>query len=210
MSTPSDREPSLLSAAAFAVTDVGFFQWDANHNADILTVSSSGLGLAWGPRKPRNKDAYYPPSWVTAATLAYMHSGQFQWDFVVEELAGGPIGVGFLLLWNTGPDWGFSGCFGESSTAWSFNPVTGDIVRGAQSIQGGLPTFPAGKGGTVTVRLDLPRDTEGAAWFAVNGTASEPIYLPHGAVIMPAACLMKEGQKITLADLWEEPSQGTG
>jgi hypothetical protein len=201
MSTPPTREPSLLLATSLAEADRGTFEWDADHNSDLLTVSNGGRTVEWGPRKPQYQGRFYPPAWVPASTRARLHSGRFRWDFVVEEMARAQIGIGFMLLWDVGPDWGFFGYLGSSTSAWAYDPSTGDVVSATESIQGGLPRFADGHTGVVAVRLELPRHAEGRAWFSVNGADSRPIDLPAGSVVLPAACFLKETQKVTLANL---------
>src|SRR5262245_16564624 len=200
MSHDSTPEPSLLKAAAFAVADRGAFEWDSGHNADLLTVSNNGLTIEWGPRKPQYTGKYYPPAWVPASTRSRLHSGRFQWDFVIDEMAGAQLGIGFMLLWDVGPDWGFFGYLGSSTSAWSYDPSTGDVVYNTASIQGGLPKIADGRAGVVTVHLDLPRDAAGTGKFSMNGTDSPPIRLTEGPVVLPAACFLKETQKVTLAN----------
>lgn len=204
MSEPSAQEPTLLKATNLAVTDRGVFEWDFNHNADLLTVSNSGRTIEWGPRKPQYQGKFYPPAWVPASTRSYLHSGRFQWDFVVEEMACAQIGIGFMLLWDIGPDWGFFGYLGSSSSAWAYDPSTGDVVYNTESIQGKLPKFVDGHTGVVTVHLDLPRDAEGTARFSIRGTDTQPIRLPESSVVLAAACFLKETQKITLANFQQE------
>jgi len=191
-------EPGLLQAESFSPTDHGTMEWNPDHNADLLTVSNAGKTVTWGPRKPEYTGKYYPPSWVPATTLCYLHSGRFTWDFVVNEMSKRQIGIGFMLLWDVGPDWGFFGYLGASGTAWSYDPSTGDVVTNTESIQGNLPTFADGHTGTVSVELNLPRNTEGSGVFLINGAASQPITLPKGAVVLPAACLLEESQRITI------------
>jgi hypothetical protein len=200
MSQDSAREPALLKATTFAVGDIGSFEWDASHNADLLTVSNDGRTIEWGPQKPQYTGKHYPPAWVPASTRSRLHSGRFQWDFVIDELAGAQIGIGFMLLWDIGPDWGFFGYLGSSTSAWAYDPSTGDVVYATESIQGGLPKITDGHTGVVTVRLDLPRDADGAAVFSMNGTDSLPIGLPPGSVVLPAACFLKGSQKASLAN----------
>jgi hypothetical protein len=202
MSGPAAPEPSLLKATAVAMKDRGAFEWDAEHNADTLSVSNSGRTIEWGPRKPEY-EGMYPPAWVPAQTRARLHSGRFQWDFVVEEMAEGQIGIGFMLLWDLGPDWGFFGYLGASSTAWAYDLSTGDVVCDTRSIEGGLPTSADGHTGIVTVHLELPRQARGKARFSVDGVDTRSIELPEGAVILPAACLLRESQKVTLSGLRE-------
>lgn len=191
-------EPFLLQAESLAPTDHGSMEWNSEHNADLLTVSNAGMTVEWGPRKPEYTGKNYPPAWVPATTKCQLHSGRFSWDFVVNEMSERQIGVGFMLLWDVGPDWGFFGYLGASNTAWSYDPSTGDVVTSTESIQGNLPTFDDGHTGTVSVELNLPRDALGSGVFAVGGITSRPIELPKGAVVLPAACLLKESQKITI------------
>jgi len=199
MSQPPEHQPALLNAIAVAESDVGSCEWDRDHNADLLLVSSDGQTIEWGPRKPKYKAEFYPPAWVPASTRLRLHSGNFRWDFVVEEMARGQIGVGFMLLWDVGPDWGFFGYLGASPTAWAYDPSTGDVVCNTESVEGGLPKFVDGHTGIVSVDLDLPRRAEGSARFRVNGVDTRRIRLPQGAVVLPAACFFKEAQRVTLA-----------
>lgn len=173
-------------------------KWSTQHNSHLLTVSNAGLTIEWGPKKPEYTAKYYPPAWVPATTMAQLHSGRFAWDFVVNEMADRQIGIGFMLLWDIGPDWGFFGYLGASRTAWSYDPSTGDVVTEEKSIQGNLPTFEDRRTGTVSVELHLPRYAEGSGVFSVNGVASRPIPLPMGSVVLPAACLLNESQKVTI------------
>jgi hypothetical protein len=193
------RDPELLKATAFAPTDWGAFEWDADHNADILTVSNGGRTIEWGPRKPEYLGKHYPPAWVPASTHAHLHSGRFRWDFVIDELAGAQLGIGFMLLWDIGPDWGFFGYLGSSTTAWSYDPSTGDVVYNTASIQDELPKSRDGHSGVVSLRLELPRDSAGTAWFSMQGTESRLIALPEGSVVLPEACFLRESQKVSLA-----------
>jgi hypothetical protein len=114
------------------------------------------------------------------------------------------IGIGFMLLWDIGPDWGFFGYLGSSSSAWAYDPSTGDVVYNTASIQSGLPKIADGHRGVVTVQLDLPRHAEGQAQFSMNGTEARAIRLPKSSVVLPAACFLKESQKVTLAN-FEQP-----
>jgi hypothetical protein len=110
------------------------------------------------------------------------------------------LGVGFLLAFEGGLlDWGFYGYLGAGSFAWAYDPSTGDVVTRTESIQGGLPTFLDGRTGVVTVEFQLPRNEAGTARFRIQGKASRDISLQRGAVVAPAACLLKEGQRVTLA-----------
>jgi hypothetical protein len=193
------REPELLKATALAPTDWGAFEWDAGRNADLLTVSNGGRTIEWGPRKPQYTGKYYPPAWVPASTRARLHSGQFRWDFAIDELAGAQLGVGFMLLWDIGPDWGFYGYLGSSTSAWSYDPSTGDVVYNTESIQGGLPKSTDGHSFVVSVRLELPRDSACTAWFSVQRTESRSVALPEGSVVLPAACFLRESQRVSLA-----------
>lgn len=198
MTEPPGRVPVLLKAADIDESDIGVCEWNREHNAHLLTVSQDGLMVEWekGRRKAEGK---LPPAWVPASTRLHLHSGSYKWDFIVENMRQAQIGIGFMLLWDAGPDWGFFGYLGASTTAWAYDPSTGDVVQDTISIEGELPMFNNGNGGVVSVQLDLPRSTEGSARFLMDGVCSRPIRLPEGAVILPAACLLKEGQRVTIA-----------
>jgi hypothetical protein len=88
---------------------------------------------------------------------------------------------------------------GASSAAWSYDPSTGDVVTRTASIEGGLPRFADRCTGRVSVELALPRQGAGRGRFVVDGTASSWIGLSEGAVVLPAACLLRETQRVTLA-----------
>ena len=192
-----EAQPLLLQATALADGDIGKFEWNAEHNGDLLTVSNNSQTIEWKPAQ--RGDDRLPPAWVPASTCLRLHSGQFRWDFIVNEMASRQIGVGFMLLWDIGPDWGFFGYLGASPTAWAYDPSTGDVVCATESIQGGLPNFEDGRTGVVSVQLEVPRNAEGQGRFRVDGVETLPIPLPAGAVVLPAACLLEETQKITLA-----------
>ena len=194
-----EHVPELLQASSLSESDLGVFEWDREHNPQLLTTSDDGKTIHWGPRKPEYSSEQYPPAWVPARTHAHLHSGGFRWDFMVDEMAEGQIGIGFMLVWDVGVDWGFFGYLGASSTAWAYDPSTGDVVCRENPIEGGLPKFRDGRTGVVSVELDLPRHAEGSARFLVESVASTPISLPRGAVLMPAACLLRESQRVTLA-----------
>jgi hypothetical protein len=72
------------------------------------------------------------------------------------------------------------------------------VVNETNSIEGGLPKFEDGRTGVVTLELELPCDGAGTGRFRVQGQGSRSIALPSGAVVVPAACLLKEGQRVTL------------
>lgn len=193
-----ESEPYLLQAELLMPTDHGLMVWDTADNEDWLSITNSSATVEWIQKKQPDSANHLLPVWIPATTKAHLHSGWFTWDFFIEEMAGGQIGIGYMLLWDIGPDWGFYGYLGASSTAWAYDPSTGDVVTNTASIQGNLPTFADGHQGVVSVELNLPRDSEGSGVFIVNGVRSQPITLPSGAVVMPAACLLKESQKITI------------
>jgi hypothetical protein len=76
----------------------------------------------------------------------------------------------------------------------------GDVVTSTESIEGGLPRFENGRNGIVQMYVSVPRHETGEAKFIVDGVESKPIPLPVGAVVLPAACFLKTGQKITLVN----------
>jgi hypothetical protein len=133
-----------------------------------------------------------------------LHSGQFSLDFQVDEMAERQIAVGFMIQLtdgvNVGSDWGFFGYLGSSISAWAYDPSTGDVVNATESIEGGLPKFENGHNGTVRMHVAVPRQEAGSVKFTVDGVESKPISLPVGAVVLPAASLLKAGQRITLTN----------
>jgi hypothetical protein len=191
---PSMSEPQLLRASALLDRDPGQLVWRRDHNDDLLSVSTNGVTVMWD----KAGDAKHQAAWVPIESCARLFGGSFEWDFLVEEMAGGQIGIGFMLLWDIGPDWGFFGYLGSSTSAWSYDLSSGDVVYATESIEGGLPASADGHTGTVTVKLELPVNAAGTAWFRVNGVTSKPIALPEGAVVMPAACLLRPTQRVTL------------
>ena len=116
-----------------------------------------------------------------------------RWDFDIESIADHQIGVGILL---EPPDWGFFGYLGAGKNAWSYDAFEGAIVTETKAIHSGLPTIR--KRGNVTVHLDLKKKNE--CVFVVNGVRTPAISLPRQAVVIPAACLLKKGQVVTLAN----------
>ncbi len=204
MHQPTAAEPALVRATALSESDIGSFQWNTSHNAHLLTFSNDGHTVEWGPRKPEDQGKHYPPAWAPASTLSKLHSGRFRWDFVVEEMGNAQIGIGFMLLWDSGLEWGSFGYLGAGRTAWSYDPSTGDVVSGTKSIEGRLPTFTNGHNGIATVHLDLPRNGEGTARFSIQGKDTRPIRLPLSSVVRPAACLLRESQRVTLANFQRE------
>jgi len=186
METKEEPQPRPLEARDRPLGDTGACIWDATHNDDLLTVSNAGRTVHWGSRKSSYRGIHYPPAWVPVKTLLLLHSGTFSVDFVVDEMANAQIGVGFLLAFEGGLlDWGFYGYLGAGSFAWAYDPSTGDVVTGTESIQGGLPTFPDGRTGVVTLELELPRGEAGLARFRIQGQDSRHISLPAGPVVVP-------------------------
>src|SRR5262249_23147263 len=195
-------EPRPLKARDLRQGDIGACGWDATDNDDPLTVSSEGRTVHWGFRKSGYRGVHYPPAWVPVKTLLALHSGSFSVDFVVDDAANAQIGVGFLLAFEGGLlDWGFFGYLGAGAFAWAYDPSTGDVVTRTKSIQSGLPRFLDGRPGVVPQELELPRIEVGFALFRIQGQDSRHISLPAGAVVVPAACLLKEGQSVTLAPI---------
>lgn len=191
--------PELLSASQLPREARGTWGWDSCFNTQDLEYSANGLAAVWRQRQQEPGDVG-PRLWVPVQSRARLHSGDFRWNFLVKNMAGAQLGVGFMLDWTVGPDWGFFGYLGSSSSAWAYDPSSGDVVLATRSIEGGLPTFPSGEG-VVTVEAHLPRQADGLARFLVNGVASGAVWLPPGAVLVPAACFLEVGQQVTLGPL---------
>lgn len=189
-----------VKASVYDINDIGEALWNSDHNNHRLTVTDGGLTIEWDMSK--DKEGETTPIWIPASTLLMLHSGKFSLDFEIDEMAERQIGVGFMIQLtdgvNKGGDWGFFGYLGSSNTAWAYDPSTGDVVTATESIEGGLPKFENGRSGVVQLHFSLPRQEAGVAKFLINGVESKPIPLPVGAVILPAACFLKTGQRITL------------
>jgi hypothetical protein len=161
-------------------------RWDERHTQKPLTISKDGLTLSW--------DSDSKAVWLGSQTAGRLSNGVFTWDFKIEEIAERQIGIGILL---DPPNWGFFGYLGAGKNAWSYDAFEGAIVTEEEAIHSGLPTIK--KSGTVSVRLDLKKKNE--CVFIVDGKETPAIALPQGAVVIPAACLLKKGQVVTLANL---------
>jgi hypothetical protein len=199
-----------VCALTYKFNDIGELLWNSDHNSDRLTVTGDGLTISWDENK--NKEDEMTPCWIPASTRLFLHSGQFSLDFRIDEMAERQIGVGFMLQLtdgvNVGSDWGFFGYLGSSNTAWAYDPSTGDVVTATESIEGGLPRIDNGHSGVVRMRVSVPRQESGFVRFMMNGIESKQISLPVGAVILPAACFLKTGQKVTLSNFQRTDSDG--
>mmetsp|Transcript_25297 Transcript_25297/g.35440 ORF Transcript_25297/g.35440 Transcript_25297/m.35440 type:complete len:199 (-) Transcript_25297:125-721(-) len=191
-------EPVLKHAGKLNLpqNEIGQFRY-SKKSTKYLEFSDDATAVDW-------KHSVEPaPCWIPVETESKLHSGKFTFDFDIENMANRQIGVGFLLDWNIGPDWGFFGYLGSSGTAWSYDPSTGDIVRATESIQGGLPVIKNNKG-VITLELFLPRDKPGYAKFIIDGVDTPKVELPEGAVVVPAACLLALNQKVALKNMKRE------
>lgn len=190
----NDEQPQLANAMTYDEEDIGKVEWDIEHNKDSLIFSNGNQTMEWNPKNGQI-------SFLPSTTALHLHSGKYTLDFNVEEMNSAQIGVGFMLLWDNGLlDWGFFGYLGAGFYAWSYDPSTGDVVNAENSIQGGLPKFENKRSGIITIELNLPRNAEGEGKFIVNGIESNPIKLPIGAVVVPAATLLRKDQKITISN----------
>lgn len=196
-----------VDAHILRLTEIGELYWDAEHNSEQLTVHSDGRTIEWDQRK--STKARLLPQWVPASTRLFLHSGEFSLDFRIDNMAGGQMGVGFLLQVTDGVevgcDWGSFGYLGSSCTAWAYDPSTGDLVTGTRSIEGDLPQCTEDNGHTIRLTVTVPRHRSGFARFTIGGVDSHAIALPAGAVIVPAACLMSPGQRVTLMSFEMSP-----
>jgi hypothetical protein len=161
-------------------------RWDEKHTQKPLRISEDGLTLSW------ESDEKF--AWLGSQTTGRLSDGVFTWDFKIEDIADRQIGVGILL---DPPDWGFFGYLGSGKNAWSYDAYEGAIVTEEEATHKDLPKI--AKGGTVSVRLDLKKKNE--CVFVVDGVETPAIELPAGAVVIPAACLLKKGQIVTVANL---------
>jgi len=187
-------KPYFLDSSTFSseqLNSFGEFRFSSDQNASSpIKFSNNDCTVEW--------TAPSEVVWIPVQTKAKLHSGKWFLEFDVESMASRQIGVGFLLEWNIGPDWGFFGYLGSSSSAWSYDPSTGDIVTNTESIQGNLPKF-TGNSGVIGLELDLPQNEIGKFTFIVDGVRTPTKQLPNsGAVAIPAVCLLSRGQKVTI------------
>jgi hypothetical protein len=200
----SDKEADteelfLVDSRTLNESDIGEMKWNTIHNNEILKFSDNGCVAEWEADQPRYKGKHLP-SWVPASTKLKLHSGRFLLDFEIEEMAERQIGLGFMLDWSIGADWGFFGYLGSSTSAWSYDPSTGDIVCNTESISGSLPKFTNGRSGTISIDINVPRDDKCWAQFIVNGQSTPKIKLPPNSVVLPAACFLKQSQRIKMVN----------
>jgi hypothetical protein len=160
-------------------------RWDRQNTQEPLAISSDGLTLSWDSDKGF--------AWLGAQTTGRLSGGVFTWDFQIDSIAGRQIGVGIML---DPPDWGFFGYLGAGKNAWAYDAFEGAIVTETKAIHAGLPTIT--DSGAVSVLLDLNIKNE--LVFSVGGLETPAIRLSAGAVVIPAACLLKRGQVVTLAN----------
>ncbi|CAF3447835.1 unnamed protein product [Rotaria sp. Silwood1] len=193
----TSEEPYLLDSSTFLseeMNNVGEFRFNSNRHANSsLRFSNNDCTVEWIEASQA--------IWIPIETKAKLHSGKWSLEFDVEWMGTHQIGVGFLLDWNIGPDWGFFGYLGSSRSAWSYDPSTGDIVTNTESVHGNLPKF-SGNSGVIGLELDLPKNEIGKFTFIVDGVRTPTKQLPKsGAVAIPAVCLLSRGQKrITWSD----------
>ena len=169
-------EPGVLAA----------LRWDEENTQKPLSITDEGTKLSF--------DTDSKAQWLGSQTTARLSNGVFTWDFKIENIADRQIGVGILL---DPPDWGFFGYLGSGKNAWSYDAYEGAIVTEEEATHKGLPKI--AKSGTVSVRLDLK--TKNECVFIVDGKETPAVKLPAGAVVIPAACLLKKGQVVIVANL---------
>lgn len=160
-------------------------EWDRQWTPNELDISDAGLTLAW--------DTEEQFAWLPAQTTAKLSDGIFFLDFHIDSIVSRQIGVGFLI---DPPDWGFYGYLGAGRNAWSYDAFEGAIVTQEAAIYSNLPKIE--ESGTITMYLDLKRENK--CVFFVNSVETPPIPLPPNSIVIPAACLLKQGQKVTLAN----------
>jgi hypothetical protein len=161
-------------------------RWDEKHTQKPIRISDDGTKLSF--------DTDSKAVWLGSQTTGRLSGGVFTWDFEIENIADRQIGVGILL---DPPDWGFFGYLGAGKNAWSYDAYEGAIVTEEEATHKNLPRIK--KSGTVSVHLDLKKQNE--CVFIVDGVKTPAIKLPAGAVVIPAACLLKKGQVVKVTNL---------
>lgn len=187
-----EKQPQLAKAISYKENDIGKVEWNTKHNDDFLIFSNENKTMHWNPKA---ENATFLP----ATTSLHLHSWEYLLDFKIEKMWNRQIAVGFMLLWdNWLLDRGLYWYLWAWWSAWAYDPSTGDVVSATQSIQWWLPKFEDWDSWTITIELNIPRDWEWTGRFIVNGIKSWLIRLPIWSVIVPAACLLKKEQKITI------------
>ncbi|CAF0934466.1 unnamed protein product [Adineta steineri] len=193
----TSKEPYLLDSSKFpleTLNNFGEFRFITNRSIDSpLMFSNDDRTVEWT----------FPSKviWFPIQTKAKLHSGKWLLEFHIESMGTWQIGIGFLLDWNIGPDWGFFGYLGSSSSAWAYDPTTGDIVYNTNSIHGNLPRITENSG-VIGLELDLPQTEIGKFTFIIDGVRTPTKQLPNaGAVAIPAVCLLSRKQKVILGKL---------
>ena len=141
-------------------------------------------------------------AWLGVESSARIRDGLFEWDYLV-RVNHRQLGVGLML---DPPDWGFFGYLGAGVNAWAYDPLEGAIVTQTEAIHRDLPRrqwF-----GVVSVRLDLRADP--GFTLTVAGQSSPRIPLPSGATIVPAACFLRWGQSVRVANFRSELGRAAG
>jgi len=164
-------------------TEEEIMKWDKDNTQFYLTISDDGLTLSW------DKDV--GAVWLGSQTTAKLKDGIFRWDFNIEAIADRQIGVGIMI---EPPDWGFFGYLGAGRGAWAYDAYEGAIVTETKAVHSNLPKIFGS--GIVSVVLDLKKKY--SCTFIVNGKETPSISLPQGRTIIPAACLLKKGQKVRI------------
>ena len=89
----------------------------------------------------------------------------------------------------------------EPSLLRAIDRPESEVGSQTASIEGGLPRFADRRTGRVSVERERPRQAAGRGRFVVDGTASCWIGLSEGAVVLSAACLLQETQRVPLSQL---------
>ena len=187
-------EIKLLSAEELNEGEIGKAEFSTTSNK-ILTITNNNKTIEWQHDKHLKQKFH----WQTIETSLKLHSGIYSIDFQIEKMSHKKIGIGFLLLWNKGVDWGFYGFLGSSSSSFSYDPSVGEIISQSRPIKDNLPKF-EGDSGEISIEFHLPRKGENcSASFRVNGVRTPPITLPHSSVVVPAVCLLNPNQKISIS-----------
>ncbi|CAF1041583.1 unnamed protein product [Didymodactylos carnosus] len=132
--------------------------------------------------------------WIPVQTRDSLSSGVYSIDFQINQLCSKQLGVGFLLA---PADWGFFGYLGASERAWAYDPYEGAIVNATNAIYTDLPKIEQ-QDDIVTLQLHLKEECK--AIFIVHNIQTPTIHLPKNSAVLPAACLLEHGQKITLTN----------
>jgi len=160
--------------------------WEESKTSSHLSINNKGKTLEWATPNTGGQPAF-------AQTNGMLGGGSFRVDFMIDELEGEKLLVGFTICVLVRLSWGEYG--GYRNVACMYDPNRGTIIAEQGVNRTGLPTLTKGK---ITLELFLEQNQPQRAVFTIDGTRSPEIQLPQDSVVIPSAFLFVQRQKVTL------------